>query len=259
MSPTGRPRSSFDSTRQELDAIRDACRRDQSRNGYFAAMYGRVTAAVEQRCEDGRFDDPARMATFVAAFAARYTRAFRARAARRPTAQAWAVAFDAAEQPRPLVVQHLLLGMNAHINLDLGVVVAGLARSSGSLAPLAGDFDAINGVLVELVDRCQEAVTAASPALGLVDQLLGRADEDAAGFSLQLARRGAWEFAERLHVAARHDRPAIVRARDAAVADVGRRLLTRAGPSDTVQRVLRLTEWRSPAEVIDLLSAVDVS
>ncbi len=255
----GSPTAAFQRTRNELDGIRDACRRDQSRNGYFAAMYGRVTAAVEQRSEDGRFDDAARMATFVAAFAARYTRAFRARAAGRPTTQAWALAFDAAEQPDPLVVQHLLLGMNAHINLDLGVVVAGLAGSSSSLAPLAGDFDAINTVLAEIVDRCQEAVTAASPALGLVDQVLGRADEEAAGFSLRLARHGAWEFAGRLHGAARPDRPGLVRARDVSVAEVGRRLLTRAGPADAVQRVLRLTEWRSPSEVIDLLSAVDVS
>ena len=38
--------------------------------------------------------------------------------------RSWQVAFTAADQWRPTVLSHLLIGMNAHINFDLGVAVA---------------------------------------------------------------------------------------------------------------------------------------
>ena len=63
----------------------------------------------------------------------------------------WRVAFDAAARRRPIVLQHLLLGMNAHINLDLGVTAATFAGPEG-LATVRRDFDAINRVLADLVD-----------------------------------------------------------------------------------------------------------
>lgn len=242
---------------RDLEHIVDTTRTTGDRKGYFAAMYSRVTLAVQQRTASGTFDDAARMERFVARFARRYTDAFWARAAGQPTTRSWALAFDAAGQSGPLVLQHLALGMNAHINLDLGIVAAELARP-GPVETLAGDFGAINDVLAHLVDRCQDALVAASPALGLVDQLLDRHDENLARFSLRVARDGAWRFAQQLADAGDADWPMVIAQRDTAVADVGARLLTRAGPADSVRRILRLTEWRTVEAVIDLLASVDV-
>ena len=46
----------------------------------------------------------------------------------------------------PVILQHLLLGINAHINLDLGI--AAVETSPGNqLAPLKNDFDMINKLL----------------------------------------------------------------------------------------------------------------
>ena len=42
-------------------------------------------------------------------------------------AQCWSVAFHAAHRRPPIIFQHLLLGMNAHINLDLGIACAEVA------------------------------------------------------------------------------------------------------------------------------------
>ena len=145
----GPPTPSFDRVRRSLDQIRDDCRGRDDRNGFFAAMYGRVTAAVQARAAQGRFDDAQRMEVFVARFARRYTDAYWAHAGGRPTTQSWGVAFDAAAASEHLVLQHLALGMNAHINLDLGVVAVEAAPSVGSLDALRGDFMAINEVLAD--------------------------------------------------------------------------------------------------------------
>ena len=251
---------------RDLDRIRAGCRKNGDRNGYFAAMYGRVTAAVEQRAQAGRFDDPARMEAFVARFARRYTDAYRAHLIGRPVTRSWALAFDTAARSDPLVVQHLALGMNAHINLDLGVVAAELASlapedeaPSPSADTLHEDFVAINDVLAELVDRCQAAVVAASPLLALADDVLDTHDENAAKFSLVVARSGAWRFSQQLAAAPQAAWPGLIEERDAGVERLGQRLLTRAGTAHTVQRLIRLGEWRAVEEVIDLLAAVDVT
>lgn len=250
--------------RRDLDHIRETCRTEGSRNGYFAAMYSSVTAAVQRRAESGRFDDAARMQAFVAAFARRYTEAFWARAAGHPTTRSWALAFDTAESSAPLVVQHLVLGMNAHINLDLGIVAAEVAvAETGGQAPTApsdslrDDFMAINDVLSELVEACQAAVVAASPLLGVADTLLATADEDLTSFSLRIARAGAWRFACDLAGSEQGDWPTVIDRRDRDVADLGRRLLTRGGPVDDVRRLVRLGEWRGVDVVIDLLASID--
>ena len=255
----GPPRPLLDAAVADLERIRDECAAAQDRNAYFAAMYGRVTEAVRQRAAGGRFDDAGRMERFVAAFARRYTDAFWARRDGRPTTRAWALAFDTAAEAAPLVLQHLLLGMNAHINLDLGIVAAELGREESSLVSLERDFVAINDVLAELVDRCQQAVAAASPAVSLADRLLGDTDEKATAFSLRVAREGAWAFAQRLYASPSQAWPGLVQERDASVTEVGARLLTQAGPADVVQRLVRLAEFRTVDEVTDLLSRVDIS
>jgi hypothetical protein len=156
------------------------------------------------------------------------------------------------------VVQHLLLGMNAHINLDLGIVTAELARRERSLDDMAADFGAINGVLAEMVDRCQAAVVAASPVLAVVDDLLAEHDEALTAFSLRVARDGAWAFAEQLDAADPQSWAELVAARDRSVADVGTRLLATGGPAASVTALLRATEWRPVGDVVTLLADVDI-
>lgn len=262
----GRAATSFALVRRDLDHIVSVCRAEGSRSGYFAAMYSRVTAAVERRAQAGRFADPVRMEAFVAAFARRYTEAYWANAAGQRTTLSWALAFGAAETSGPLVVQHLGLGMNAHINLDLGIVAAEVAvKETGGRPPahpggsLRDDFMAINDVLAELVERCQAAVVAASPLLGVADTVLATADEDLARFSLRIARSGAWQFACDLAGSQASEWSTMIDRRDISVADLGRRLLTRSGPADDVRRIVRMGEWRPVDEVIDALTAIDDS
>ena len=53
-----------------------------------------------------------------------YFDAYDRRQVDQPTSASWRVAFDAATKSKYLVLQQLLVGMNAHINLDLGIAAA---------------------------------------------------------------------------------------------------------------------------------------
>jgi len=70
-------------------------------------------------------------------------------------AQSWVRAFNETEHWWPIVLQHLLIGMNAHINLDLGIAAAE-TMPAGELADLKGDFDKINGYSRTWWGMCKE-------------------------------------------------------------------------------------------------------
>lgn len=177
-----------------LDGIVEDCRGRGCRLGLFAALYRRVTVEVKGRLDKDQFVDPERMERLDTAFANRYLDAYaRHRRGERPS-RAWAAAFAARDDDALIVLQHLLLGMNAHILLDLGVTTAQIGRAHGDDG-LRPDFDAINDVLADLVDEIQEEVGHGSRLVRGLDWLGGRLDEAVLGFGLAQARRRAWRHA----------------------------------------------------------------
>jgi len=92
------------------------------------------------------------------------------------------------------VMQHLLLGINAHINLDLGIAAAETTGAHG-LADFERDFNKINEVLAAMVADVKAAIGKVSPLFKLLE-LVGKGKEDKlVSFSINIARDGAWLFA----------------------------------------------------------------
>jgi len=246
----------YDGTIDALTAIIDRCAESEDRVGYFAAMYFAVTTTVRRRAGEGRFADPARMERFVTGFAGRYLTALDAWRADRPCPESWRAAFAAAGRWRPIILQHLLLGMNAHINLDLGVAASELA-DGGSLADVRADFDAVNGVLGELVDACQGALDEVSPWMGLVDRIGGSGDETMIRFSLVIARRQAWSAATRFAaLPAGPARDAEIAAVDRASAGVAHVVEHPGAVASAALAFVRLRERAPVGDVVRLLAAV---
>lgn len=96
-----------------------------------------------------------------------------------------------------IVVQHLLAGINAHINLDLGI--AAVVTAPGDQLPgLQADFDQINVVLAGLVSTVEKEVATFSPLLGLLETLSLKTDSAMIDFSLDEARKFAWNHAVKM-------------------------------------------------------------
>lgn len=125
----------IDAVVHSLAAEVDAARRRTDRRGWFAAMYLQTTRTVRDRAAAGFFDDAERMDRFVEAFAGRYLGPLHASLAGEPVPRCWAVAFDLAERSDRVILQHLLLGINAHVNLDLSVVAAETSTPSIGASP----------------------------------------------------------------------------------------------------------------------------
>jgi Family of unknown function (DUF5995) len=203
-----------------LDAIIAEAMDEGSRVGYFAAIYRKVTAKIAEGIATGFFDDGERMARLDVVFADRYLQAFYAFCAGGSTTRSWARAFEATASARPLILQHLLVGINAHINLDLGIAAAEIAPGD-ALPDLRRDFDRINEVIASLMGEVARDLAVVSPWLGLLDRLGGRHDDEIIRFSIESARSAAWRFAVELAPLAREDWGGPIGARDTSVARLG--------------------------------------
>jgi hypothetical protein len=244
----------------ELDRIIAAAIADRSRIGLFAALYRKVTQRLRQRIADGFFDDGPRMAQLDAVFANRYLDALATWQAGGAPSKSWKFALDATRRADLIILQHLLLGINAHINLDLGIAAAEVCPGA-ALPELHADFDRINQVLSTLTDDVKRVVAQFSPMLHLLDAVGGDADDAIVNFSLTRARDDAWQHAQIL--AAQQAAPQGAAIATIAMIDAKTVFLARlvAEPGRILTAVLdavHLGESNDVAAIIEALNAIAV-
>lgn len=238
--------NSIDDVIQRLDAIVEESIRSRSPAGYFPALYRRVTAVVQQEIERGAFDDNERMEALDIHFAQRYLDAFDRHAEGKPVTRSWEAAFAGVDNRSLIVLQHLLLGMNAHISLDLGISTAAIADHRDPLS-IKNDFLKINAILASLINDTQRRLTRFFGPLGLVDRLLGDVDESMSLFSIDYARDKAWTQALELIVAVPATRESLIAHRDSAVAGFSGRI---AQPRPyTLRLLIRLIRMAEKGDV----------
>ena len=248
------PAATIQEVLDQLDAVVAEARRERSRLGYFAAMYRAVTADVQRGIATGRFADGERMERLDVVFANRYLDALAAWRAGRPTSRCWTRAFEAASRWPPVIVQHLLLGMNAHINLDLAIAAAETAPGADVHA-LQGDFDEINRILVARIDDVQDRIADVSPWMWVLDTIGERTDEALCGYCIARAREIAWENALRLAPLSPAARADEVRRSDLLVAALAIPL-ERPGPlARAALLCARVRETQDVGRVLDALAS----
>jgi hypothetical protein len=245
------PVDSIDAAIAAMDREVDRCLECGDASGYFTVVYRAVTERVRDGIAAGDFADGEQMEHFDVLFAQRFLDARDAwNSHSEGVPESWRLAFETAENRRCLVAQHLLLGINAHINLDLGVAAAA-AAPPGEVDALRDDFETINDVLAELVDRMQASLASVSPWTRWVDVAGLRFDEAVVTFSLRRARAEAWDFATVLSSASADERRRLETQRDADVAAIGARI---ARPGRPVRWLIGAAQRR---ERHDLSSVID--
>lgn len=233
-----------------LESIMDECERTNNPLGYFAALYHKVTCRVHDGIVNNEFEDGARMARFDVTFANRYIEAWlQFKAGKLPTGS-WLVSFKAKNKKQTLVLQHLLLGMNAHINLDLGIAAAEVAKETG-ISTIRKDFAAINGILAMLSGDVMSSLRRISPLLSLMGLHQSRYNSILIQFSISNARDGAWCFAEELFntetEAGYHQ---TLSARDKSITELGNGIIHVTGLMKITIWLIHLFEWHRPSHII---------
>ena len=236
-----------------LDSIIQRAWDERSRLGYFAALYRRVTRAVKEGIAKNQFLDGPRMERLDVIFASRYLDAYDAYQAQGSPSRCWKVAFDASTDASLIVLQHLLAGMNAHINLDLGVAAAQVCPGD-SIEQLKSDFDMINTVLAAQVAAVESEMSAISPLVNTLSQVGLKSESTIINFNIDLARKAAWLTAERLAKEPAMLQGITIDALDLAVSLEGRAILYPPFKGDALQAI-RAVEQQDARKVIEVLNA----
>lgn len=169
----------------------------------FLSCYHLMTLNMLKAIDQGEFSDPAWVENLLNHFAGYYFNALEAYEKSEPdTPEAWRVAFEAARQSDLSAIQHLLLGVNAHINYDL--VLAEVDLLDGEWARLPGylrqqrlsDHNYVNQVIGRTIDSVQDSILERRESwLDLVDRLFGRADEWLISRLISAWRDDVWQEA----------------------------------------------------------------
>lgn len=248
--------TTIDGVLDELDDIIETTVEEGSPLAIFAFVYRRTTARIAEGIERREFEDPEMMERFDVDFAKKYIQAFWRYRHDKPVPFVWKFAFRAAEDPdgrKPIILQHLMLGMNAHINLDLGIAAAETAPG-GRIPSLKKDFMMVNTMLEELIDEMQLRICRASPLLFLLDWIGERNDEDIINFSLRKARDFAWNAAVILAHAEEEEKDHIIREMDEQIVKVAKRVLDPPGfLLPKVLGLIRMFEDKDIRVIIDKL------
>ncbi|MFN4000459.1 DUF5995 family protein [Algoriphagus sp.] len=236
-----------------MDQIVAECATQQCRIGYFAILYRQVTRRVRDGILAGEFEDNPRMEVLDVLFAKRFVDAYDIwKNGSKPT-ESWRLAFEASKSSGNLVLQHLFLGINAHINLDLGIA-ASETMVGKDLIGIQGDFNKINAVLAELVDGVKANISKVSPIFGWLIPLAKGRDEMLLNFSIQIARDGAWKYASEYH--ADPDKDFQIKDRDTNISRLAQKLINPGKLLAFLVRIVAFAEWKSVEKTMNQLDAV---
>ncbi|MFD2938763.1 DUF5995 family protein [Flavobacterium notoginsengisoli] len=237
---------------QILDEIIETSKLEQSALGLFAMLYREVTVRIKQGIIEGSFQNGERMEKLDVIFANRYIEAYYQYKAKEKPSECWAFSFEQAEKFWPIVIQHLLLGMNAHINLDLGIAAAQVSTAE-NIGNLKADFDKINSILSSLVKGVEKCLIKIWPTLTVLLKLAGKADTFFIDFSMETARNGAWKFANEFVILPENQTQGCIEERDKKITEIARLVSNPGYYVSAIFKFIRLFEKGTVAQkIIDL-------
>lgn len=204
----------------ELDVIIAECIRTNSRLGLFAYLYRRTTAEILKEVERRSFENNVQLEQMDVAFANLYITAYKDYALGKNVSASWLFSFESAANELT-ILQHIMLGINAHINLDLGIATAATMKGKNVL-DIENDFNKVNDILFNITNEMQDRLSRVSPLLFLLDLLGKNTDEKVIDFSMRKAREQAWNSTNLLWSLAENQEPAAINKIDLLVLELGK-------------------------------------
>lgn len=169
----------------------------------FVEAYRTMTANMLTAVQRSAFADGAWVERLLTGFAEYYFEAVDGyeRRTDTPCPPAWEVAMDARRRDDLHPMQHLFLGVNAHINRDLPFVLVDVLDDWAVMDQQArrlrhADHLGVNDVIGRTIDAVQDEVIASrSPGMGVLDRIFGPLDEWAFSRLIASWRDDVWDVA----------------------------------------------------------------
>ena len=149
------------------------------------------------------------------------------------------------------VIQNILLGMNAHINLDLSIA-AYQTMAGQTITDLQNDYNKVNDILESLINEMEEKISNTSTLFFLFDWMGGKSDEAIMDFSMRKARDFAWINAVALSLTHESEIDAKLKNHDKIVFEIGQRI--NKPKSRFLNMALRIIHYFEPKSVDKIIN-----
>lgn len=249
------PPATIDKVLSELDRIIENALKENSHLGIFAYIYRRTTARIKQAILEKQFEDNAHMELLDVAFANLYLNAYYEFERHGNISDSWKIAFQAKDE-KLTIIQHIILGMNAHINLDLGVAAASVAPGE-KIISLKNDFMKVNQILNDLTNEMQNRVARVSRLMILLDWIGKNSDEVIINFSIVKAREQAWNLASVLAYLPETGKKILINETDNTISKLA--ALLKRPPLHIVHYILRIISFFEDKSVKTIITKLEES
>jgi hypothetical protein len=246
------PANTINDVITRLDTIIDDCIRAKTRMGYFACLYRKMTVAIRDAIANNLFEDGARMEKLDVCFANRYLDAYNQHVSGENPTVSWQTAFVAATGDRLTVLQHLLLGINAHINLDLGIAAAKISTPE-TIGQLYNDFNKVNDVIGNLFGAVHSSLAKIAFPMYFIKKIDPKKTGAVLNFSISKARQTAWANAILLCEIGESGEKEVIETTDKVVYRVAQGIQSPGWLMSTLLRWIHWTESKDIARNIDCL------
>lgn len=241
----------------KLDEIIARSILENSPIGYFACTYRSMTVAVLNGVKNKKFEDEKRMIALDLEFARRYFDALENYQNNKKCTNAWFTAFEAAKNKDLLIMQHIVLGINAHINLDLGVSAAAIMPYR-KVNALKNDFDKINEVIASINQKVQDSLSKICYPVELMDQITNGQDNVILDFAISKARKTSWASAYILSNSISFIRPSLINMIDNAATLVARNIILSSKIPPKILKTMKSCESNDVQKNIKILSSIGI-
>lgn len=242
---------------EKLDQIIEWSKENKSTLGYFASTYRSTTIGVLKGVQNNKFEDGPRMVKLDIAFANRYFEALENYQNNKKCTNAWYTAFEATKNDKLLIMQHILLGMNAHINLDLGVSAAAI-MPLGRITPLKKDFNKINEVISSINQKVQDSLSEICYSIEYIDKIAKDKDNIVLDFAISKARETAWATAYIVSNSISFIRPSLINMVDNAATLIATNILISINTPKILLQKLKECESDDVVKNIEILAATKI-
>ncbi len=238
----------------ELDKVIEWSKFNQSRIGYFASLYKNMTTAVQHGIANKVFDDSARIEILDVTFANRYLQAWLAYVNKQNCSASWQKTFDLCKNNNLVVFQHLILGINTHINLDLAIAAAETCPGE-KIYELQNDFEKINVVIAAQSQTMQNTLCKIWFPLKLLTDISNHRQDAVINFSINQARKASWASAVALALIKGETHDNYIIMMDNTVVKIADRITKLPFFTGLLFKLILIMESKNVSKIIDDLSS----
>lgn len=223
-----------------------------NRAGYFAVLYKKMTLAVQAAIGAGQFEDRLRMEKLIIHFANYYLQAWHGYVNKQTICMAWQQVFKNAESNQLVVLQHLILGINTHINLDLAKAAVQTCPGD-AIYDLKNDFEKINDIIAELTQEVQTCLEKIWWPLKLLTNITNNRHKAVLNFSIHNARKASWANALALSMVQGTMKDNHILIMQKMVIEISKRIIH---PGNFTLFLLKPVLWMEPKKIPSIINSL---